>query len=252
MPILAIIPARYQSSRFPGKPLIDINGKSMIQRTYEQALKANSLSKVVVATDDERIFKHIINFGGNVLMTSPLHLSGSDRCNEAIQLIHKENASAIYDVVINVQGDEPFIKPEQINLLANCFKNTETRIATLVKKINSVQDLFNPGIAKVLLNKKSEAICFSRQAIPYIRQVQETEWLNHFTFYKHIGIYGYRTEVLEDICRLPSSLIENAEALEQMRWIENDYKIKVAETEFDSLAIDTPDDLKKLLKFKID
>lgn len=247
MNILAIIPARYQSTRFPGKPLVDIHGKSMVQRTYEQALKASSLSKVVVATDDERIFEHVKGFGGNVVMTSSNHPSGSDRCNEALEIVHQQNKSVIFDVVINVQGDEPYIKPEQINLVADCFKNPETQIATLVKKIDSIEALFSAGIAKVLLNKNSEAICFSRQAIPHIRQVAEADWLNHHTFYKHIGIYGYRADILKKITQLPPSALENAEALEQMRWIENGYKIKVAETEFDSQAVDTPDDLKKLL-----
>lgn len=246
MNILAIIPARYQSSRFPGKPLVDIHGKSMVQRTYEQALKANSLSKVVVATDDERIFNHVKSFGGDVVMTSTEHPSGSDRCNEAVHLIQKVTGIT-YDVTINVQGDEPYIKPEQINLLADCFKNLETEIATLVKKVSTTQELFSPSIAKVLLNKNNEAICFSRQAIPHIRQIPEADWLKHHTFYKHIGIYGYRTAVLEKITQLAPSAIENAEALEQMRWIENGYKIKVAETEFDSKAVDTPEDLKKLL-----
>lgn len=247
MQILAIIPARYQSSRFPGKPLVDIHGKSMVQRTYEQALKASSLLKVVVATDDKRIFDHVISFGGNVVMTSGNHPSGSDRCNEALQIVHQQNKAVTFDVVINVQGDEPYIKPEQINLVADCFKNQGTQIATLVKKINSIEELFSAGIAKVLLNKNSEAICFSRQAIPHIRQVAENDWLKHHTFYKHIGIYGYRTDTLKKITQLPPSAIENAEALEQMRWIENGYKVKVAETEFDSKAVDTPDDLKKLL-----
>ncbi|OFY88217.1 MAG: 3-deoxy-D-manno-octulosonate cytidylyltransferase, partial [Bacteroidetes bacterium RIFCSPLOWO2_12_FULL_31_6] len=216
-------------------------------RTYEQALKANSISKVVVATDDERIFEHVKSFGGYVVMTSTENHSGSDRCNEAVQIILKENNTIKYDVVINVQGDEPYIKPEQINLLTDCFKNVETEIATLVKRIISTQDLFSANIAKVLINNNNEAICFSRQAIPHIRQFPENEWLSHFSFYKHIGIYGYRTNVLEKITRLAPSPIENAEALEQMRWIENGYKIKVAETEFDSKAVDTPDDLKKLL-----
>ena len=222
----------------------------MIQRTYEQALKASLLSKVFVATDDKRIYDHVKNFGGNVVITSDQHPSGSDRCNEALQIIQKEITAVKYDVVINVQGDEPYIKPEQIDVLAACFKNTETQIATLVKRINSTQDLFSASIAKVLLNKNKEAICFSRQAIPHIRQIAENDWLNHFAFYKHIGIYGYRTAVLKKITQLPTSAIENAEALEQMRWIENGYKIKVVETEFDSKAVDTPDDLKKLLTIK--
>jgi 3-deoxy-manno-octulosonate cytidylyltransferase (CMP-KDO synthetase) len=244
MKIIGIIPARYASTRFPGKPLADIGGKSMIQRVYEQAKKSKALSEVIVATDDDRIAKHVKEFGGMVAMTSETHQSGTDRCFEAI---NKFDASA--DVVINIQGDEPFIRPEQIDLVASCFEDENTQIATLVKKINTDLELFNPNTPKVLLNKKEEAIYFSRQTIPHIRGKETTEWLNEFTFYKHIGIYAYRTKVLAEITALKQSSLELAEALEQLRWIENGYTIKVKITDFESIAVDTPDDLKKLAGF---
>lgn len=244
MNIVGIIPARFASTRFPGKPLIDISGKTMIQRVYEQAKKANSLSEVVVATDDERIAQHVQSFGGNVVMTSENHQSGTDRCFEAIE---KFEINA--DAVINIQGDEPFIQPEQINLVASCFSLKETELATLVKKISTNEELFNPNTPKVLLNSNKEAIYFSRQTIPYIRGKEQNGWLKQHTFYKHIGIYGYRTDVLATITQLQQSSLELAEALEQLRWLENGYKIKVEITDFESVAIDTPDDLQKLTIF---
>lgn len=244
MNIVGIIPARFASTRFPGKPLIDIAGKTMIQRVYEQAKKANSLSEVVVATDDERIAQHVQSFGGNVVMTSENHQSGTDRCFEAIE---KFEINA--DAVINIQGDEPFIQPEQINLVASCFSLKETELATLVKKISTNEELFNPNTPKVLLNSNKEAIYFSRQTIPYIRGKEQNDWLKQHTFYKHIGIYGYRTDVLATITQLKQSSLELAEALEQLRWLENGYKIKVEITDFESVAIDSPDDLQKLTIF---
>ncbi len=244
MNIVGIIPARFASTRFPGKPLIDIAGKTMIQRVYEQAKKANSLSEVVVATDDERIAEHVQSFGGNVVMTSENHQSGTDRCFEAIE---KFEINA--DAVINIQGDEPFIQPEQIDLVASCFSLKETELATLVKKISTNEELFNPNTPKVLLNSNKEAIYFSRQTIPHIRGKEQNDWLKQHTFYKHIGIYGYRTDVLATITQLKQSNLELAEALEQLRWLENGYKIKVEITDFESVAIDTPDDLQKLTIF---
>jgi 3-deoxy-manno-octulosonate cytidylyltransferase (CMP-KDO synthetase) len=244
MNIIGIIPARFASTRFPGKPLIDIGGKSMIQRVYEQAKKSNYLSNVVVATDDERIEQHVKSFNGNVIMTNSQHQSGTDRCFEAIQ---KFSASA--DVVINIQGDEPFIHPEQIDLLASCFNSATTQIATLVKKITDNEELFNQNTPKVIINKNSEAIYFSRQTIPLIRNQKPKEWLQHHTFYKHIGIYGYTTKVLSEITSLKQSSLELAESLEQLRWIENGYKINIAITDNESIAIDSPDDLKKLAPF---
>lgn len=244
MQVVGIIPARYASTRFPGKPLINIEGKSMIQRVYEQAKKTKILSQVIVATDDSRIEEHVKSFGGSVVMTSENHQSGTDRCFEAIQ---KFSSNA--DVVINIQGDEPFIRPEQIDLIASCFDSPKTQIATLVKKITTNEELFNTNIPKVILNKNKEAVLFSRQTFPHIRGKEQEEWLNHFLFYKHIGIYAYRTEILEEITKLKQSPLELAEALEQLRWIENGYKINVEITDFESIAIDTPEDLKKLTKF---
>ena len=244
MNIVGIIPARYASTRFPGKPLIDIAGKSMIQRVFEQAKKAKSLTDVVVATDDTRIFDHVHAFGGNAVMTNTTHQSGTDRCFEAITAINNT-----VNVIINIQGDEPFIKPEQIDLVASCFNDTSTQIATLIKKIDNQEDLFNPNIPKVVLNTLNEAIYFSRQTVPYSRNHQETEWLTHNIYYKHIGIYAYQNDILKQITELKQSTLELAESLEQLRWIENGYKIKVKITDFESVAIDVPNDLKKLANF---
>lgn len=240
MKILGIIPARYASTRFPGKPLVDIAGKSMLQRVYEQAKKCEQLAEVVVATDDDRIFTHVTGFGGNAVMTSPTHQSGTDRCAEVAA------ARPEYEVIINIQGDEPYIDPEQIRILASCFEDDATEIATLVKKVKDEHELFNPNSPKVLINKNSEAIYFSRSPLPHIRGEQQHQWLDHFTYFKHIGIYGYRADILQQITKLPVSPLEKAESLEQLRWVENGYKIKVAETEMETVAIDTPADLRKL------
>ncbi len=240
MKILGIIPARYASTRFPGKPLVDIAGKSMIQRVYEQSAKCPHLADVLVATDDERIFNHVTGFGGKAVMTSSNHASGTDRCAEvALQYPNHE-------IVINIQGDEPYIDPEQISKLAFCFSDANTQIATLVKKISGTDELFNTNSPKVILNKFSEAIYFSRSPLPHIRGQEQGSWLSYFTYFKHIGIYGYRNDVLQQITKLPVSSLEKAESLEQLRWIENGYKIKVAETELETFAIDTPEDLEKL------
>lgn len=241
MKILGTIPARYASTRFPGKPLVDIAGKSMIQRVYEQAKKCSLLSEVIVATDDDRIFKHIHGFGGKAVMTSAAHQSGTDRCAEVAEKYPE------YDVIINIQGDEPYIDPEQISKLISCFDDADTQLATLVKKISNEQELQNTNSPKVIINKNSEAIYFSRSPLPHIRGQAPQNWLRHFTYFKHIGIYGYRADVLKQITKLPVSPLEKAESLEQLRWIENGCKIKVAETEIETIAIDTPEDLKKLL-----
>lgn len=244
MKIVGIIPARYASTRFPGKPLVDIFGKSMIQRVYEQAKKSKSLSDVIVATDDLQIKNHVIAFGGNAIMTKESHQSGTDRCFEAIQ---KFNPSA--DIVINIQGDEPFIHPKQIDLVASCFKSDKVQIATLVKKIKTNEELFNINTPKVVLNDCSEAIYFSRQTVPFIREKEPTQWLGYHTFYKHIGIYAYRTNILAKITSLQQSILELAEGLEQLRWIQNGYKINTKITDFESIAVDVPEDLKKLTIF---
>jgi 3-deoxy-manno-octulosonate cytidylyltransferase (CMP-KDO synthetase) len=241
MNILGIIPARFASTRFPGKPLVDIGGKSMIQRVYEQTKKCVHLSQVIVATDDIRIYDHVINFGGVVIMTSSDHQSGTDRCAE-VALQHPQ-----YNVIINIQGDEPYIDPEQISKLAACFNSEDTQIATLIKKVQTQQELLNPNSPKVVVNKLSEAVYFSRSPLPHIRGQEQQNWLNHYTYFKHIGIYGYRADILQQITKLPVSSLEKAESLEQLRWIENGYRIKVAETELETYAIDTPEDLKKLM-----
>ena len=240
MKILGIIPARYASTRFPGKPLIDINGKSMLQRVYEQAKKCTHLHDVIVATDDERIFDHVIAFGGMVMMTSSVHQSGTDRCAEV------SRAYPLFDVVINIQGDEPFIDPEQISNLVSCFKTPGVQLATLIKRVKTVEDLHNTNSPKVVVNKLSEAVYFSRSALPHIRGQQPDNWLGCYPYFKHIGIYGYRADILQQITKLPVSPLEKAESLEQLRWIENGYRIKVAETELETHAIDTPEDLKNL------
>jgi len=240
--ILGLIPARYASTRFPGKPLIDIHGKSMIQRVYEQASKSATLSDVAVATDDERIRAHVEGFGGKVIMTANTHQSGTDRCAEAARLLPD------FDVVINIQGDEPYIDSRQIDLLGQCFSDPQTELATLVKIINSGEELHNVNSPKVILNMHSEALYFSRTPIPYLRDKSSDSWISEHTFYKHIGVYGYRADILQAITKLPVSLLEKAESLEQLRWLENGYKIKVAVTDIETRAIDTPEDLKTVLK----
>jgi len=242
MDIIGIIPARYASSRFPGKPLADIAGKSMIQRVYERCLLSNSLSSVVVATDDERIMDHVRSFGGNVILTSSSHSSGTDRCAEAAG--HFPDA----DIVINIQGDEPFIQPEQIDLLAGCFKSEDTEIATLVKKIDSYEELVNRNTPKVVIDKAGKALYFSRNTIPFQRDIPENKWLENQTYYKHIGIYGFRVKTLQQLTRLPVSSLEKAEALEQLRWLENGYSIQTAETRYPSYGIDSPEDIVQVLK----
>ncbi|MET3113542.1 3-deoxy-manno-octulosonate cytidylyltransferase (CMP-KDO synthetase) [Pedobacter sp. CG_S7] len=240
MKTIGIIPSRYESTRFPGKPLIQIGGKSMIRRVYEQALKSKVLDDVVVATDDQRIVDEVKSFGGKFVLTASHHQSGTDRCAEVIAKLPQ------FDTVINIQGDEPFIDPEQIDLIAKCFEDSHVQLATLVKAISSNEELFNKNIPKVILNTLGEAIYFSRQTIPYLRNVNEKDWLGAYPFYKHIGIYGYTTKTLLAITKLQPSGLELAENLEQLRWLENGYKIKTKITKFETLAIDTPDDLKRL------
>ena len=241
--ILAIIPARYASTRFPGKPLVDIMGKSMIQRVYEQTKKATLISLVVVATDDERIVEHVRSFGGEVVMTSPDHPSGTDRCQEAVQLI-----GADYTYIINVQGDEPFIDPVQIDTLAKSLRNGKTELATLVAKVKRPDILTDIGEVKVVMNVQGQALYFSRQAIPFLRGVPLTEWHLHHDYYYHVGMYAYRSDILEKICQLPISSLEKAESLEQLRWMENGYSITCAITELDSYCIETPEDIEKVVR----
>ena len=243
MKILGIIPARYASTRFPGKPLADVKGKTMIQRVYDQAKKCKLLSEVIVATDDKRIESAVKKFKGKVVMTSDKHESGTDRCFDALKKFGGK-----FDSVINIQGDEPFIHPEQISKVANCFKDKNVELATLVMKMDSIHELTNHNTIKVIINKKREAIYFSRTAIPYYRGENFSEWLKLHAYYKHVGIYGYRTDILLEVTKLERSSLEIAESLEQLRWLENGYKIKVEFTEHESHSIDTPEDLTSALK----
>lgn len=204
-----------------------------------------ALENVVVATDDERIKKVVDDFGGLAVMTSSYHQSGTERCAEAVKII-SATTGLNYDVVINIQGDEPFIQPGQIKLLAGCFEESGFGIATLIKKIDSQEDIFNPNLPKVIFNKERYAIYFSRSPIPYIRGREQGEWLNSHCFFRHIGMYGYRTDILPEITGLEPSSLEMAESLEQNRWLENGYKIKIKETTLDTISIDTPEDLEKI------
>lgn len=245
MKAVGIIPARYASSRFPGKPLVDIGGKSMIQRVFEQVSACTFLSEVCVATDDKRIFNHVIEFGGKAVMTAIDHQSGTDRCKEAIDNISINLDDN--DIVINIQGDEPFLKADQIELLISCFtENSDTQIATLIKKIDQQEELFNPNVVKAVVNKNYKAIYFSRQAIPYFRPIEKNQWATKHDYFKHIGIYAYRIDILNQISQLKPSSLELAESLEQLRWIENNYHIQTKLTTTENIAIDTPEDLKKL------
>jgi 3-deoxy-manno-octulosonate cytidylyltransferase (CMP-KDO synthetase) len=237
MRFIALIPARFQSTRFPGKPLAFLGGKPVIQWVYENVKQA--LDHVWVATDNDRIFNAVEAFGGKAVYTESTHRSGTDRCAEAARLLKNEIE---FDVVINVQGDEPFIKAEQIRQLMSCFEG-DTEIATLVKSIDSTEELFNPNRPKVVLDNEHNALYFSRSSIPYVRGEKENNWLLANTFWVHIGMYAYKKEILQQITQLYPGKLERMEALEQLRWLENGYRIKTAETRFQSIGIDTPDDL---------
>jgi 3-deoxy-manno-octulosonate cytidylyltransferase (CMP-KDO synthetase) len=231
MKVLGIIPARYSSLRFPGKPLVDIAGKSMIQRVYEQAIKCKDLNKVLVATDDDKIFNHVKLFNGNVIITSSNHQSGTDRCAEAVEKIGED-----YDIIINIQGDEPTINPFQISSLIELLKNSKQGIGTLYKKIKSQKELDDLNTVKLIFNDDFEAINFFRENL-----------FDKLLCNKHIGMYGFRKETLMKITMLPLSINEKKHNLEQLRWLDNNYKIKVLETKTENISIDTIDDLKKLL-----
>lgn len=235
MKILGIIPARFASTRFPGKPLIDIGGKTMIRRVYEQSIQAKSLSDVIVATDDRRIYDEVTSFGGKVILTADHHQNGTERCAEVLQLV------GTADVVINIQGDEPFIHPEQIDLLASLFFDPQCQIGTLIKVCDDRSLLEKASIIKVVVDKHFRALYFSRSVIPYLRNVDINP-----TFYKHIGIYGYRADILQEIVKLKTSSLEQAESLEQLRWLENGYKIQTAITTHESISVDVPEDLDRI------
>ena len=253
MNFIVIIPARYASTRFPGKPLAMLKGKSVIQRVYSQVVKLQShysnLRAVYVATDDDRIYDHVLSFGGKAIMTRPDHQSGTDRIEEA--MTHIEEQGETCDVVINVQGDEPFIQPRQIEQLCHCFDDKQTEIATLAIPFGG-NDISNPNSPKIVCDVNGFALYFSRSAIPFVRGKEPSEWPSAFPYLKHIGMYAYRREVLRQVTKLPQSPLELAESLEQLRWLQNGYKIKVAQTEIQTIGIDTPEDLKRAEELCID
>ena len=242
MEVLILIPARYASTRFPGKPLAMIGGKPMVQHVVEKAAAVSE--NVYVATDDGRIYDCVIGFGGKAVMTSAEHRSGTDRCYEAYRHVVEQTGKK-YDVVVNIQGDEPFIQPEQVKALVACFEDDEVEIATLAKRFEQNADIFDPNKVKVVCSAKGTALYFSRSAIPFCRGIEKECWLEMTPFYKHVGMYAYRPEVLKEITALPQGRLEKAESLEQLRWLENGYTIAVRETAHESIGIDTPEDLKR-------
>lgn len=242
MKFIGLIPARYASTRFPGKPLALLAGKPVIQHVYEQAVKV--LDAVYVATDDERIYNKVLEFGGKAVMTSTEHHSGTDRIEEAL-----EKVGGDFDVVVNIQGDEPFIAQSQIETLCHCFEDETTQIATLGKPFECIEAVENPNSPKIVVDNRGYAMYFSRSVIPFVRGVERQEWLKKYPFLKHLGIYAYRTEVLKAITRLPQSSLELAESLEQLRWLENGYRIKVGITNVETVGIDTPEDLQRAEDF---
>jgi 3-deoxy-manno-octulosonate cytidylyltransferase (CMP-KDO synthetase) len=239
MKVLGVIPSRFASTRFPGKPLVDIMGKSMIQRVYDQVSLAESLDDIIVATDDQRIFDHVQDFGGMVMMTSSNHHTGTDRCNEV-----SEKLSG-FDLVINIQGDEPIIDAAQIDLVIKCFKNPKCQIATLVKPIDKIDLLHDLSKIKAVLDTNGKALYFSRQAIPF-QKMDPLNWLSGHQYWQHIGIYAYRTDVLKSIAKLEPSSLELAESLEQLRWLENGFEIYTSVTQHDSISVDIPEDLTRV------
>ncbi len=244
MKFIAIIPARYASTRFPGKPLAMLGDKTVIQHVYEQV--SRQLDDVCVATDDERIYQHVLSWGGKAVMTSPNHKSGTDRIEEAMEKI--EQAGETFDVVVNVQGDEPFIQPEQIETVCRQFDDADTQIATLGIRFGGDWDAIkNQNSPKIVVDNRGFAMYFSRSVVPFCRGKKEEEWPAAFPFLKHIGMYAYRREVLREVTKLPQSSLELAESLEQLRWLQNGYKIKVGETTTETIGIDTPEDLEKAI-----
>lgn len=242
MNILGIIPARYGSTRFEGKPLALINGKMMVQRVYEQSKKADRLSDVAVATDDQRIFDAVTAFGGKAVMTSSSHKSGTDRCREVVEKI-----GSGFDAVINIQGDEPYINPLQINQIAELISDEDTQIASLCKPIHDLDELLSHNAVKVVIDKNGKALYFSRYTIPFQRNENDTsKWMDLWTYYRHVGIYAYKSLVLKEISALPQSGLELSESLEQLRWLENGYSVRMGVTEFESYSVDVPDDIRKI------
>ena len=242
MKFMAIIPARYASTRFPGKPLAVLGGKTVIQRVYEQV--SSVLSEVYVATDDERIYQCVESFGGRAVMTRTDHKSGTDRIQEAVEKIGTDA-----DVIINVQGDEPFIQPSQVETLMHLFDASETQIGTLGKPFESLEAVENPNSPKIVTDVRGFALYFSRSIIPFIRGVERADWFGQYPFLKHLGIYAYRRNVLAEVTQLPQSSLEKAESLEQLRWLQNGYRIRVGLTDVETIGIDTPEDLHRAEQF---
>ncbi|MCD8539872.1 MAG: 3-deoxy-manno-octulosonate cytidylyltransferase [Leadbetterella sp.] len=245
MKILGIIPARYASSRLPAKLLLEVNGKSILQMVYERCLKASSLSDVVIATDSPVVEEHVRRFGGNVVMTSDKHPSGTDRCAEALKVM---GGTVNYDFVINIQGDEPLMDPENINKLSASFKIT-SEISSVCIRIKETDTLLNSNVVKVVMNEMQEAMYFSRSPIPHVRGVETDRWVSEADFYKHIGMYGFRADILEKIVKLPVARLEVQEKLEQLRWLANGYKVKMVEVFSDGIGIDTEEDFLRLKQF---
>lgn len=243
MEFLALIPARYASTRFPGKPLAMIGGKPMIQRVYERA--AAQFGDCWVATDDDRIYKAVEAFGGRAVMTSTEHRSGTDRCAEALETVERLTGRR-FDAVVNIQGDEPFLEAEHLEKIRSAFDDPATQIATLVKEFGDGEDIFNPNLPKVVLSASGNALYFSRSPIPYVRGAEQSQWQKEEVYYKHIGLYAYLAGVLREITKLPPGRLEQAESLEQLRWLENGYVIKAGLTTAETVAIDTPEDLERV------
>ena len=243
MKVIGIIPSRYASTRFPSKPLAMIKGKTMIQRVWEQAWKSK-LDAVVVATDDMRIADEVLKFGGQYVLTDPNHRSGTDRCREALYMVEGQ-----YDAVVNIQGDEPFIDPAQINQVIELIGRDDAQLASLAKRIEDEDELFSPNVVKVVMDKQGNALYFSRNPIPFMRNLDHDKWLQKGEFYKHIGLYAYKTETLCQIAEMQSTKLEMAESLEQLRWLENGLRIRMGITQLESLSIDTQEDYEKAMQF---
>jgi 3-deoxy-manno-octulosonate cytidylyltransferase (CMP-KDO synthetase) len=250
--VIGIIPSRYASTRFPGKPLVDINGKSMIQRVYEQCKKSKRLTKIVVATDDKRIYDHVLDFGGLAIMTSDTHQSGTERCGEVINKM--EDNEEFFDVVVNIQGDEPFISPTHIDKVCDIIlKDDQAEIGTLAKRITTEEELFNENIVKVVMTEDDgngeprDALYFSRHPIPFVRGEKQVDWLNSADYFKHIGIYAFNIDEFYEIQEIEHSMLEKAESLENLRWLSHHFTIQIVEIKEDIIGIDTPADLHKVI-----
>ncbi len=245
MKTLGIIPARFASTRLEGKPLKNICGKTMIQRVYEQATQA--LEHVYVATDDSRIEAEVNGFGGNVVMTSAAHTTGTNRCVEAYKILQK-NLNIDFNAVLNIQGDEPLLEPDILTKLANCFKDPSTEMATLIRPVHDKKELLSTSDIWVVIDKNDYALYFSRAVIPHVRGIQKEDWTEHHAYYKHIGMYGFTPKAIKQFASMKQTSLEKAESLEQLRWLENGGKIKVAHTTHQAISVDTQEDLDEVIE----